>query len=171
MLERTFSICGTPEYLPPEVYKQAGHSYGVDWWATGVITCQLAAGFSPFAVESDNDWDSLVMVTKFEKAYPNITLPEYFTDELRSVVLKLLHPRPAKRYGAPRRGAHKVMRHAFFKGFDWPALEKQQMKAPYVPTVNTVTDAGNFEGNLDDEHEADDNFTLREDELQWARGF
>jgi hypothetical protein len=39
-----------------KVYKQAGHSYGVDWWATGVITCQLVAGFSPFAVESDNDW-------------------------------------------------------------------------------------------------------------------
>ena len=112
-----------------------------------------------------------MQVTKFEKAYPNITLPDYFTDELRTLILKMLHPRPTKRYGAPKRGAHKVMKQGFFKVMDWEALEKQTIKAPMIPNIATVTDAGNFEKNVDDEHVEDDNVELSPRELEWAEGF
>ncbi len=33
--KRSYSLCGTPEYTAPEVYKRAGHGTGVDWWALG----------------------------------------------------------------------------------------------------------------------------------------
>jgi len=35
--EKTHSLVGTPEYVPPEIIVNAGHSFPVDWWSFGVL--------------------------------------------------------------------------------------------------------------------------------------
>jgi serine/threonine protein kinase len=137
--ERTYSLCGTPEYTAPEVYKRSGHSFPVDWWALGVLLYEMASGFSPFHVQSDNSWDCYVEVSKFEKSYPHVRFPTGFDKHLGDLLLKLLHPNPNKRFGSRKLGATELQNHPFFKGFDFVKLEAMKLRTPFVPEINDLS--------------------------------
>jgi serine/threonine protein kinase len=59
------SICGTPNYLAPEVLKQKGHSYEVDIWALGCILYRLLVGCAPFQHEDQREMYAMIKKTKY----------------------------------------------------------------------------------------------------------
>ncbi|KAG7671492.1 hypothetical protein Ndes2526B_g09344 [Nannochloris sp. 'desiccata'] len=136
---RSYTLCGTPEYLAPELVTQSGHGRAVDWWAVGVLIYEMVAGFPPFSQE-----DRVAMFRAICNS--QYRLPEHFSPTLRDLIKQFLVRVPNRRLGCMQGGVAEVKQHPWFAGFDWDALAQRKMAAPFVPKVSSPEDASNFDG-------------------------
>jgi serine/threonine protein kinase len=137
---KSYTLCGTPEYLAPELVTQVGHTRAVDWWAVGVLVYEMVAGFPPFHQE-----DRVTMFRAICAA--QYTMPSHFSPELQDLISRLLVKVPNRRLGYAPGGITEVKRHPWFAGFDWDALAQRKLKPPFVPKISSSDDASNFQGD------------------------
>ncbi|XP_022652617.1 ribosomal protein S6 kinase alpha-5-like isoform X2 [Varroa destructor] len=141
--QRTFSFCGTIEYMAPEVVKASttGHDYCADWWSVGVLTYELLTGASPFTVEGEKNNQAEISKRILRNQPP---MPSTISSEARDFIEKLLIKDPTKRLGGGSGGAEELKAHRFFRGINWIALANKQISAPFVPKITNELDVSNF---------------------------
>eukprot|EP00339_Tiarina_fusa_P014069 CAMPEP_0117008260 /NCGR_PEP_ID=MMETSP0472-20121206/7836_1 /TAXON_ID=693140 ORGANISM="Tiarina fusus, Strain LIS" /NCGR_SAMPLE_ID=MMETSP0472 /ASSEMBLY_ACC=CAM_ASM_000603 /LENGTH=414 /DNA_ID=CAMNT_0004710243 /DNA_START=82 /DNA_END=1326 /DNA_ORIENTATION=- len=131
------TFCGTIEYMAPEIIKGCGHGKGVDWWSLGVLICDTLTGDPPFKSKNRNTLQKEILKGKFK-------LPNYLSNNARSIIRGLLRQDPEKRLGC--RCASEVKKHPFFKGINWEKLYDKLVPPPFLPEVeNGLEDTSYFE--------------------------
>lgn len=135
--QKTFTLCGTPQYLAPEQVQQVGHNRAVDWWALGVLIYELVNGLPPF--NQDDDYARYKAINDVSFHFSPKNAPAF-----RSVVSGLLLRLPAGRLGMGKSGARDIKQHPWFADVNWSAMAQQRARAPYIPRVDDISDLRHF---------------------------
>ncbi|XP_035463585.2 microtubule-associated serine/threonine-protein kinase 4 isoform X5 [Scophthalmus maximus] len=130
-------VCGTPEYIAPEVILRQGYGKPVDWWAMGIILYEFLVGCVPFF--GDTPEELFGQVISDEINWPEgEDAPPLDAQEL---ITLLLRQNPLERMGAG--GAAEVKQHQFFHYLDWNGLLRQ--KAEFIPQLESEDDTSYFD--------------------------
>lgn len=144
---RTYSFCGTIEYMAPEVVRggTTGHDIAVDWWSVGVLTYELLTGASPFTIDGEKNTQQEIS-RRILKTDPPV--PSHLNPIVRDFIQRLLVKDPRQRLGGGPGDAKELKEHPFFKKapapFTWEALERREIRPPFVPRITHELDTSNF---------------------------
>ena len=132
--DKTYTVCGTPIYVAPEVLTGQGYNKLVDWWSVGVLLYEFLAGYSPY-----REARTKIDIKIYKK---NLEQDPLISDTAFDLIKKLCTFDVSKRIG---KNFEDIKNHEFFKDIDWIKLEKKEITPPYKPKIRFAGDVGNFD--------------------------
>lgn len=134
------TVCGTPDYLSPEVIRGQDYTFSVDWWASGVLLYELLLGYSPFEIQDDDMNELYRKIVEDEVELPR---DSSISQEASSMLTGLLTKDPRDRLGCniSMGSEQAIFDHPFFlckKDHNWDSIKALHSKPPYIPTDEDI---------------------------------
>ena len=136
--DKAFTLCGTPQYLAPEILNNKGYDKSVDWWSVGCFFYEMLTGFLPYYIPRSNTINTNIF--KEEVKFPPDLNPLSI-----QLIKDFLNLDPKKRLGGGENGINKIKNHPYFKGIDWEKYSKKEIEPPFVPELNDELDLKYFD--------------------------
>ncbi|EEB09134.1 AGC/PKA protein kinase Pka1 [Schizosaccharomyces japonicus yFS275] len=134
-----FTLCGTPDYLAPEIISLKPYNKAVDWWSLGILLFEMLAGYPPFY--SNNPMKLYENILESTVKYPS-----HFSPLATDLISRLLQRDLSKRYGNLKNGSLDIILHPWFEDINWESILTRKVEVPYVPPIRAGTgDSSQFE--------------------------
>ena len=142
--DKAYTVCGTPQYLAPEILLRKGYDKAVDWWSLGCVLYEMLYGRLPFKFKKGQK----ISLNIYKE---EIAFDKKISEGAKDLIINLLIFDPKSRLGSGVDGGEKIKNHNFFKGVNWKDVWDRKLEPPFVPNLKSDQDLKYFDSSFTDE--------------------